>query len=350
MVQNKGVIFKAIPTGEPVKGKDLAVEARDFDINQAPPAGGITTKNFYASFDPYQRGRMRDPSIKSYSPPFQLGAPITNSAIAKIIKSDNPKFKEGDLVIGHLPTEEYSAIPKQFADTYTKLENPYNLDPKIFLGALGMPGLTAYSSFYEIGKPKKGETIFISAASGAVGQVVGQLAKHEGLKVIGSVGNDDKLNFILNELKFDAGFNYKKEKTSDALKRLAPNGIDIYYENVGGETLDAALAALNNFGRVIACGMISQYNASPDQLYGVKNVMYVVSKRLTMRGFIVGDEDMGPKYAKEHKENVSKWLHDGSFKAKLSVTDGIDNAVDGFLGVLRGQNFGKAVLKIADLE
>lgn len=131
-----------------------------------------------------------------------------------------------------------------------KLDNPYNLDPKLFVGALGMPGLTAYSSFYAIGEPKKGETIFISAASGAVGQIVGQLAKHEGLKVIGSVGSDDKLDFIRKELNFDEGFNYKQEKPSDALKRLAPKGIDIYFENVGGEQLDAAIAAMNNYGRI----------------------------------------------------------------------------------------------------
>ena len=150
-----------------------------------------------------------------------------------------------------LPTEDYSAVNAEIANNMCrKLENPYNLDPRLFIGALGMPGLTAYSSFYSIGQQKKGETIFVSAASGAVGQIVGQLAKHEGLIVIGSVGTDEKLDFIKKELKFDEGFNYKKEKTSDALARLAPNGIDIYYENVGGETLDAALAAMNNYGRI----------------------------------------------------------------------------------------------------
>ena len=252
MVQNKGLIFKAVPTGWPVAGKDLAVEAREFDLDQSPPAGGITVKNFYASFDPYQRGRMREANSKSYSPPFQLGEPITNRTIMKVLKSDNPKFQSGDVIISPdvSPIEEYSVFGKEFTERARKLENPHNLDPKTFLGALGMPGLTAWSSFYEIGKPKKGETIFISAASGAVGQLVGQLAKHEGLKVIGSVGNDEKLDFILNELKFDAGFNYKKEKPSEALRRLAPEGVDIYYENVGGEHLEAAIAAMNNFGRI----------------------------------------------------------------------------------------------------
>ena len=251
MVQNKGLIFKQVPNDWPVPGQDLAIEDRGFDLAALPPKDGITTQNYYLSFDPYQRGRMRAPESKSYSPPFELGKPITNSGIAKVLKSDSQKFNEGDLVIGMIPTEEYSAIPGEIVSgMLRKLDIAYNLDPKLYIGALGMPGLTAYASFYAIGQPKKGETIFISAASGAVGQIVGQLAKHEGLTVVGSVGSDDKLDFIRNDLKFDGGFNYKKEKAKEALARLAPAGIDIYYENVGGEQLDAALEALTQFGRV----------------------------------------------------------------------------------------------------
>ena len=233
MVQNKGLIFADYPTAWPEVGKHLKIEARDFDIGQQPPSGGVTVKVHYVSFDPYQRGRMRSPEIKSYTPPFDIGKPITNSAIVSVVKSDHSKFKSGDVLYAPRTwTEEYSAIDKDSADSFEKLQNPYNLDPKLFVGALGMPGLTAYSSFYEIGVPKKGETIFISAASGAVGQLVGQLAKHEGLKVIGSVGDDKKLEFITKDLGFDGGFNYKKEKPLEALQRLAPEGIDIYYENV----------------------------------------------------------------------------------------------------------------------
>lgn len=350
MVQNKGVIFKQVPTGLPVPGKDLTVEAGEFDISQTPPSGGITTKNFYASFDPYQRGRMRAPTKKSYSPPFELGKPITNAVVAKVLKSDNEKFKAGDIIVGGLRIEQYSAVPKQMADALNKIDNPYQLDLMMFLGPLGMPGLTAFSSFYDIGQPKKGETIFISAASGAVGQLVGQLAKHEGLKVIGSVGSDEKLDFILKELGFDGGFNYKSEKPGDALKRLAPNGIDIYYENVGGEQLEAALDAMNDFGRIIACGMVSEYNKADSEKYGIKNLILVVAKRITMRGFIVGDANMGPRYVKDRNEKVAKWLKDGSFKAKISVTESIDDAPEAFVGMLQGKNFGKAVLKIANIE
>ncbi|KAL8693499.1 MAG: hypothetical protein Q9218_001688 [Villophora microphyllina] len=352
MVQNKALIFKKVPSGWPVEGQDLVIEDRGFDLDAQPPQDGLTTQNYHVSFDPYQRGRMRAPEKKSYSPPFELGKPITNSAVAKVLKSANSKFKEGDLITGMLPTEEYSVVSGEIANSMVrKLDNPYNLDPKLYIGALGMPGLTAYSSFYEIGAPKKGETIFISAASGAVGQIVGQLAKHEGLTVIGSVGSDEKLDFIKKELNFDNGFNYKKEKASDALLRLAPNGIDIYYENVGGEQLDAALAALTNYGRIVTCGMVSQYNvASEDERYGVKNLANVVSKRLKMQGFIVGDPGFGPKYAVDHQKNVAKWIHDGSFKAQQSVTKGIDNAIGGLVGMLKGENFGKAVLTIRKLD
>lgn len=184
---------------------------------------------------------MRKPEIKSYAPPFDLNKPVTNSLVATVLKSDNSKFKAGDKIF--LPrgnTEEYSALDKSLADSARVLDNPYGLDEKLFIGALGMPGLTAYSSFYEIGAPKKGETIFISAASGAVGQLVGQLAKHEGLKVVGSVGDDKKSEFITKELGFDGAFNYKTEKPLDALKRLCPDGIDIYYENVSGSGASAS--------------------------------------------------------------------------------------------------------------
>jgi NADPH-dependent curcumin reductase CurA len=205
-----------------------------------------------------------------------------------------------------------------------------------------MPGLTAYSSLYEIGKPKKGETIFVSAASGAVGQIVGQLAKHEGLRVIGSVGSDDKLEFITKELGFDGGFNYKNEKPADALARLAPEGLDIYYENVGGEHLEAALDAMKNFGRVVVCGLISQYNSAP---YPIKNIHQVLVKRITMRGFIVGDPGMGDVYTKEHQERVQKWIKEGSFKVLIHETVGMDNAAEGLVGIFYGKNKGKAVLK-----
>lgn len=347
---NKTLIFKKIPTGFPVPGEHLVVEDRGFDASAEPPKGGVTLEVLSASFDPYLRGKMRPTTTKSYSPAFEVGQPISNNAVARVLKSSNDAYSPGDLVLAYVPIAEYVALDdKGVAAIHNKIHNPHGLkDLGVFLGPLGMPGLTGYSSLYEIGQPKKGETIFISSAAGAVGQIVGQLSKREGLRVIGSVGSDDKLDFVVKELGFDAAFNYKKEKPADALARLAPDGIDIYYENVGGEHLEAALDAMNQNGRIVACGMISQYNLGPEERYGVKNLMSIVAKRITFRGFIVGDENFGPKYAKEHQERVQKWLADGSIQAKLAVTQGIDAAAEGLVGMLKGDNFGKAVLKIRD--
>jgi NADPH-dependent curcumin reductase CurA len=251
MVRNKGVIFKAVPHGWPVAGRDLAVETRSIDLEAELPKDSILTKNFYFSYDPAQRGRMRNPGIKSYVPAYTIGEPITNMAVSRVFKSASPRFKAGDIVLGRIGFEEYSLItdPTMLASV-RKLENPYDLPLTQFLGALGGPGITAYGSLYEIGKPKKGETIFVSAASGAVGQIVGQLAKIEGMSVIGSVGSDEKLELIKTELRFDDGFNYKKEDIGNALTRLMPQGIDIYYDNVGGEMLDEVILRMNNFGRI----------------------------------------------------------------------------------------------------
>ncbi|RKF54261.1 NADP-dependent oxidoreductase RED1 [Golovinomyces cichoracearum] len=350
MVPNKALILKRYPDGMPVAGQDLTVEPRDFKLECPPPAGGIVTKNLYASFDPYMRSRMDNKNKGLYFAPFPLDQPITSICIAKVLKSDTPKISEGQLIVGFIPVEEYSQLTEETLkmSDYQVIQNPYSFDIVEFLGPLGMPGLTAYASLFEIGKPKKGETILVSAASGAVGQLVGQFAKREGLRVIGSVGSDEKLDFIVNELKFDGGFNYKLENPVDAIKRLAPDGVDIYYDNVGGEQLDAALGLMNHWGRIVACGMISQYNNQGDQRYGIKNLLNVVPLSLTMRGFLVSSPEMGPKYFEERNTKVSQWLSDGSLKSKIHMTQGIANAPQGFVGMMQGKNFGKAVLKIAD--
>ncbi|KAL1847521.1 hypothetical protein VTK73DRAFT_10340 [Phialemonium thermophilum] len=343
MTANKTLIFKKVPEGTPVPGEHLAVEDRPIDID-TPPKGGLVVKVLYASFDPYLRGRMAPANTKSYTPPFELGGPFVNNIVAEVVRSDVAAFRPGDLVVAFGPLAQYARL--ESADQVRKLENPHGLELPHFLGALGMPGRTAYSGLHAIGKPRAGETLFVSSAAGAVGQLVGVLAKHEGLRVIGSVGSDDKLDYIVKELGFDAGFNYKKERTLDALKRLAPEGVDIYFENVGGQTLEDVLEVMNDHGRIVACGMISQYNVPNDKRYGVKNLMQVVAKRLTFQGFIVGDPGYGDVYDDELQRRVQPWIADGSFKAKLSITDGIDHAPEGFVGMLQGKNFGKAVLKI----
>lgn len=346
--KNLSWVFTKIPTGEPVDGENFKIEDRPIDLSSPPPSGGLLIEILYTSIDPYMRGRMRDSKIKSYSPAYPLNEPITAYSLARVLKSGNPDWREGDIFFGVATVQQYAVVEESLLPLWKpeKISNPYDLDLKEFVGALGMPGLTAYSSLYEIGKPKKGETIFISSAAGAVGQIVGQIAKHEGLKVIGSVGSDEKLNFILKDLGFDSGFNYKKEKPADALVRLAPDGIDIYYENVGGEHLEAAIDALNRDGRIVASGMVSQYNKSLPEAYGVRNLYRMISYRLLMQGFIVGDKNFGQKYGAEHQKNVQKWLKDGSIKAVTDLSEGIETAGACFVKMMQGKNFGKAAVKI----
>jgi len=347
-VQNRTLIFKEIPKGLPKENHDMVWEESQIDLDTVEvPEGGALTKNLYISLDPYQRGRMRPAHIKSYSPAYSLNKPMNNAGIAKVLKSKNDNFKEGDFIIGALNYENYSVLDKDTASRFRKLNNPYNLPKTHFLGALGMPGLTAYSSFYEIGKPKKGETLFVSAASGAVGSIVGQLGKREGLKVIGSAGSDEKVQY-LKDIGFDEAFNYRKEKPADALKKYAPEGIDINFENVGGETLEAAIRNMNDFGRVILCGLISQYNLPTDQQFGHKCFTDILSKRLIVQGFIVSDKNMGPIHFEAHQKNMQKWIKDGEVSVKEHVIDGLENAQSALLKLFSGENFGKLMLKIAD--
>jgi len=293
---------------------------------------------------------MRDPAIKSYSPAMEAGKPVISvSVIAKVLKSDTDKFPPSStVIIGRTYTESFSAIPADALGTVHIIEAKAGVPLTAYLGALGMTGMTAYGSLHEIGRPKKGDVILVSAAAGAVGQFVGQIAVREGLHVIGSVGDDRKLEFITKELGFHAGFNYKKENMAEAIKRLAPDGLDIFYDNVGGELLDIAIANMKEFGRIVACGSISQYNnASASDAYGVKNYGQVVRKRLLWQGFLVFDENIA-KHRKARDDNISKWIADGTFKSVDHVTKGMDNAIDGFIGMLKGDNLGKSVLWIQD--
>lgn len=245
-----------------------------------------------------------------------------------------------------LPIQRYVAYYERRLGLIQLLQYPMGIeDIRVFLGALGIPGVTAFSGLYEIGKPQRGETIFISAASGAVGQMVGQLARLEGLRTIGSVGSDEKLQFITKELGFDAGFNYKKDKPSDALARLAPDGIDIYYDNVGGEHLDASLEHMKDFGRVIMCGTISEYNTAHKDRYPLRMSGNIFTRRLTVRGFVCSDKGFMDAYGKAHQELVSKLIKDGEIKTTTWEVEGIENSAQAFLDLFSGKNFGKAVLK-----
>jgi len=344
-MRNQAVIFNDIPTDYPVKDRDLKLVTNTIDRDKTKLGNGqVLVQTLYVSIDPYLRGRMRPAEVKSYVPAFTLKKPFYNGGVGKVIKSANPSLKEGEIIYGMLNWEEYTVFDADAAKSFRVIENKEKLPLSYYVGVLGMPGMTAYLSFYHIAKPRKGEVIFISAASGAVGQIVGQLAKREGLYVVGSAGEDAKVNYLLKELGFDAAFNYKKEPPKEALKKYCPKGIDIYFENVGGETLEAAIDAANQNARIVVCGMISQYNTTSP--YGVKNLFQIVGKRLTIQGFIVFDliESYGlDAFFKE----MPTWLAKGELKYKQDIAQGLENAQDAFIGLLHGKNFGKALIKVA---
>ena len=278
--KNLGLVFTKVPMHFPLANEHVTVQdTGPFDLDQPLPSedgsSGLILQTLYASLDPYLRGLLRDPAVKSYMPALPLGSPISAYTLSRVLRSNIPGYEEGDIVRLTLPIRQYNLfIYKPSPGQMKPFKVPDPNDPKLdmvhYLGALGMPGLTAYSSLYEIGKPQKGEIIVVSSAAGAVGQLVGQLAKHEGLTVLGSVGSDDKLKFIIEELGFDGGWNYKHEKsTKEAIERLVNEqtqkkgekipeekvngvgGIDIFYDNVGGEQLEGAIESLNLFGRYV---------------------------------------------------------------------------------------------------
>ncbi|KIW22807.1 uncharacterized protein PV07_11068 [Cladophialophora immunda] len=350
MARNSTFIFKQAPRpGWPLTEENLAVETRTFDLGAAPPLGGFTIAHLFFSLDPGLRLRMVSSDDHCYMTPFEEGQTIPETSIARVLKSDCPIFRPGDLVIGFGEMEEYSAIRASAVTTFQHIQNPYLLPLTAFLGPLGIPGLTAYSSLFAIGKPVAGETIYVSAAAGGVGQVVGQLAKVEGLKVIGSVGSDEKLDIIKRTLHFDDGFNYKEEDPTAALKRLAPEGIDIFYDNVGGEALDAALLDMKCNGRIVSCGCASQYTRNPTTQYRLANLLEIPARRLTMQGFIVFDQPM-LNWSLTHETRVGRLLAMGQMVSQEDIVVGMDKAVEAFLGVLSGRNVGKAILQVSEVS
>ncbi|BGP04945.1 NADP-dependent oxidoreductase RED1 [Rhodotorula toruloides] len=339
MVQNASLVYARPPTGAPVPGETLIRRVDEIDIDNVPLEGGILVQNKALSLDPYMRGRMRDPKLKSYNEPFELNKPLTTLAIGVVLRSDEPSIKPGQIYKGRFDASEYALIPGKMVKLLGRVvENKEGLPWTTLLGACGMPGATAWVGLYDIGKPKKGETIFVSAASGAVGQIVGQLAKRDGLFVVGSAGSDEKVAF-LKEIGFDIAFNYKTDSTQQILQQHPP---DIYWDNVGGETLDTVLATINPKGRIIACGSISQYNKPRDQHYGMKQTFQVVTKSLKWEGFIVSNHD-----TTEFDRVMPGLVKSGEIKIKEHITKGIDQG-EAFVDMLEGRNFGKAVISLSD--
>lgn len=338
-VNNKQVIFKDYVTGMP-KVSDMLLKSTKLPLQLKDGSQDVLVKNLYLSCDPYMRGRMKN--VASYfTAPFTPGSVITGYGVSKVVISNHPDFKEDDLVMGATGWEEYSIIPG--ANNLQKIKYT-DVPLSYYLGILGMPGFTAYVGFYELGSPKVGEKVFISAASGAVGQLVGQFAKMHGCYVVGSAGSKQKVELLKNRLGFDDAFNYKEEPDLNAaLKRYFPNGIDIYFENVGGEMLEAVLENMNIRGRIAACGMISQYNLEQGQ--GIRNLMYVISKRLRIEGFIIPDYwETYPQFV----EKVRGYVKEGKIIYIEDIADGLENAPAAFVGLFEGKNIGKQVVRISD--
>ena len=304
----------------------------------APRDGEVLVRNLYMSVDPYMRGRMND--VKSYTPPFALGEPLEGGAVGRVEQSRHPQFTVGDCVSSNLGWREVFVSDGSNLGRLDAEAAPLTA----YLGALGGTGLTAYVGLLDIGKPKPGETVFVSAAAGAVGSLVGQIAKLHGCRVVGSAGSPAKVAFLLNELGFDAAIDYHRENLAEALAGHCPDGIDVYFDNVGGDHLQAALALMNPFGRIPACGMISQYN-NTTPAPGPNNLTQIVRARLTVQGFIISDHlDRRPAFLKD----MSAWLRAGTVKGHETIVSGIEQAPAALVGLLQGENIGKMLVKLSD--
>jgi hypothetical protein len=314
--------------------------AENFSLAQAPVGSPdedqVLVRNLFMSVDPYMRGRMNDTA--SYVAPFGLGRPLDGGAVGEVLESRAAALRPGDAVLSNYGWREYFVAPGSELRRVDREFQPLSL----YLGALGMPGMTAWIGWRLVGV-KAGETVFVSGAAGAVGHVAGQLARIYGCRVIGSAGSAAKVRFLLEECGFDSAFNYKEGPIRDQLNSAAPDGIDVYFDNVAGEALEAALSALRLHGRIVACGGISMYNEQRPRR-GPSNLFNITTKRLTMKGLIVSD---WLDRQAEFQEEVSGYLRAGALKSKETVVSGIDQAVPAFIGLFDGTNVGKMVVQLA---
>jgi len=303
-----------------------------------PGAGEVLVRNLYMSVDPYMRGRMIEQP--SYVQPFQLGQPLEGGCVGQVVQSEKGTFQVGDYVLGRKGWREYYI---SLGADLTKLD-PTLAPVQAYLGILGMPGLTAYVGLLDIGQPQAGNTVFVSAAAGAVGSVVCQIAKLKGCRVVGSAGSAAKVHWLRDVAGIDAAFNYKEvESLTTELGKHCPHGVDVYFENVGGVHLEAALEHMNIRGRIALCGMISQYNES-QPFSGPSNLRLAVRKRLTLSGFIVSDHvDRQPQFYAD----MGAWIADGKIRWEETIVDGIEHAPKAFLGLFTGENMGKMLVRLS---
>ncbi len=332
LMKNKQILLASRPVGEATEANFRII---DTEMPQ-PKDGEVLVRTLYLSVDPYMRGRMDD--RKSYIAPFALNEVITGVGIGEVIESRSPAFQHGDIVTGMLAWQLYSVAP---ARGLMKID-PMLAPVTTALGLLGVPGLTAYFGLLEIGRPKEGETVVVSGAAGAVGMTVCQIAKIKGCRVVGIAGSDEKNQYLEHELWVDATINYKVGDLRQALKAACPEGVDVYFDNVGGEVSDAVMPLINKGARIPICGQISLYNlGKPD--VGPRVQPYLVVKRALMQGFIVTD------YAPRFSEGITqlvRWKAEGKLKYAENIVDGFENAPRAFLGLFKGENLGKQLVKV----
>lgn len=336
-VKNRRILLASRPTGEPSE--------TDFTLSEAelehPQSGQMLLRTLWLSLDPYMRGRMSD--RKSYAPPVAIGDVMVGGTVSEVIASNLVNFAPGDIVEGRTGWQDYALSDGT---------NMRKVDPALgpistALGVLGMPGRTAYFGFLSVGQPKSGETVVVSAAAGAVGAIVGQLAKIKGCHVVGIAGAQEKCDYVVNELGFDTCINHHTPDLAQQLENACPKGIDIYFENVGGKVFEAVLPCLNDFARIPVCGLIAHYNESqlPDGPNQVPLLMRaILSHRITVRGFLSSD------FANQQDlflNDMSRWLQEGRIKYREDIVDGLENAPRAFQKLFRGENFGKLLVKVA---
>ncbi|KAB8320909.1 NADP-dependent oxidoreductase [Tolypothrix campylonemoides VB511288] len=330
---NQQILLKSRPVGEPKESDFALVET---PITE-PGEGEVLNRTIYLSLDPYMRGRMSD--RESYATPVELGSVMVGGTVSQVVKSNHPQFSAGDFVLSY---DGWQAYGVSKGETLRKLD-PNQAPISYALGITGMPGMTAYFALLDIGQPQAGETVVVSAASGAVGCVAGQIAKLKGCRAVGVAGSEAKCDYVVKELGFDACINRKTQDLSSALKAACPNGIDVYFDNTAGPILEAVLQQINLGARIPLVGLISQYNAenSPPG----PNLMPLLVKRALIKGFLVSDYQHRQA---EFINDVSQWLQEDKLKYKEDVVEGLENAPHAFIGLLQGKNFGKLIVKVSD--
>lgn len=331
-LKNRQINLISRPNGMPDSSNFKLVDAPV----PMPSEGEVLIKTLYLTVDPYMRGRMNDRA--SYIAPFELNQPPTGGVVGQVVESKFPALKPGDTVLGFLPWADYARAK---GDTLQKLDP--SLGPvSTALGVLGMPGMTAYFGLLDIGNPKAGETVVVSGAAGAVGMLVGQIAKLKGCRVVGIAGGDDKTNYLTHELGFDAAVDYKKGDYNAALKQACPKGVDVYFDNVGGEITDHVLALINSHARMVICGQISMYNKDKPDV-GPRSWWALLTKSALAKGFIVSE------YQSRYPEGIAQmaqWIKEGKVKYRENVIQGLENTPQAFIGLFKGENIGKQLVKV----